>query len=107
MTSDERLTHDPPEGAQSRQAPGDPPQRPLLTRREVAPHEEVTMLEQVPGLPIEVPSPPDLPFRLRCDGAPAGERRLLRGQALADLSDGAGTLAECVVTGVGTVGGRG
>ena len=31
------------------------------------------MLEQVPDLPIEVPSPPDLPLRLRCDGAPAGE----------------------------------
>jgi hypothetical protein len=48
----------------------------------------MTMLEQVPDFPIEVPSPPDLPFRLRCDGAPAGELRLLRRQALADLSDG-------------------
>src|SRR3954449_4064330 len=48
----------------------------------------MTMLEQVPDSPIEVPSPPDLPFRLRRDGAPEGERRLLRGQALAHLSDG-------------------
>jgi hypothetical protein len=54
----------------------------------MAPHEEMTMLEQVPDFPIEVPSPPDLPFRLRCDGAPARELRLLRVQALADLSDG-------------------
>ena len=82
------LLHDSPEGAQSRQAPGDAPQRPLFTRREVALHEEMTMLEQVPNFPIEVPSSPDLRFRLRCDGAPAGELRLLRRQALADLSDG-------------------
>ena len=82
------LLHDPPEGSQSRQPPGDAPQRPLLSRREVAPHEQMTMLEQIPDLPIEVPAPPDLPFRLRCDGAPAGEFRLLRRQALADLSDG-------------------
>src|SRR5262245_35464949 len=34
-----------PEGSQLRQTPADPPQRPLLTRREVAPHEEMTMLE--------------------------------------------------------------
>ena len=83
------LLHDPPEGSQSRQTPGDAPQRPPLIRREVVPHEQMTMLEQVPDLPIEVPSPPDLPFRLRCDGAPAGKLRLLRRQALADLSDGA------------------
>ncbi len=49
----------------------------------------MTMLEQVPDLPIEVPASPDLPFRLRCDGAPAGKLRLLRRQALPDLSDGA------------------
>src|SRR3954454_22449412 len=64
------------------------PQRPLLRRCEVALDEEMTMLEQVADLPIEVPSPPDLPFRFRRDGTPAGERRLLRRQALAGLSDG-------------------
>jgi hypothetical protein len=35
-----------------------------------------------------VPPPPDLPFRFRRDGTPAGELRLLRRQALAGLSDG-------------------
>src|SRR5437016_1425022 len=49
----------------------------------------MTMLKQIPDLPLQVSSPPDLPLRLRRDGAPAGELRLLRGQALADLSDGA------------------
>ena len=36
-----------------------------------------------------MPAPPGLPLRLRRDGPPAGELRLLRGQVLADLSDGA------------------
>src|ERR1700722_3713105 len=40
----------------------------------------MTMLEQVPDLPIEVPAPPDRPFRLRGDGAAAGELRLQRRQ---------------------------
>jgi hypothetical protein len=83
------LLHDPPEGSQSRQASGDAPQRPPLGRREVAPHEQMTMLEQVADLPIEVPAPSGLPSRLRRDRAPAGELRLLRRQALADLSHGA------------------
>src|SRR6516165_11353895 len=48
----------------------------------------MTMLEQVPDFPIEVPPPPDLLFRLRCDRAATGKLRLLRRQALADLSDG-------------------
>jgi hypothetical protein len=82
------LLHDAPEGAQSRQSPGHAPQRPLLRRCEVALDEEMTMLEQVPDFPIEVPPPPDLPFRFRRDGTPAGELRLLRRQALAGLSDG-------------------
>ena len=47
------------------------------------------MLEQVPDLPLQVPAPPGLPFRLRRAGPPARELRLLRRQVLADLSDGA------------------
>src|SRR4051812_46801793 len=49
----------------------------------------MTMLEQVADLPIQVSPPPGCPLRLRRDGAPAGEFRLLCGQALADPSDGA------------------
>src|SRR5512135_3496351 len=83
------LLHRSPEGPQLRQTPADPQQRPVLSRREVASHVEMTMLEQVPDFPLQVSSPPDLPFRLRRAGAPAGKLRLLHGQVLADLSDGA------------------
>src|SRR5690349_2744153 len=48
----------------------------------------MTMLEQVSDLPFQVPAPPGLPLRLRRAGPPARELRLLRGQVLADLSDG-------------------
>jgi hypothetical protein len=61
----------------------------VLTRREVTLDEEMTMREQVPDFPLQVPTPPGLPLRLRRAGAPAGKRRLLRGQVLADLSEGA------------------
>src|SRR5690349_3158286 len=54
----------------------------------MVPHEEMTMLEQVPDFPIEVPAPPDLLFRLRRDRTATGELRLLRRQALANRSDG-------------------
>src|SRR4051812_17080766 len=40
------------------------------------------------NFPLPVPAPPGLPLRLRRRGAPAGKRRLLRGEVLADLSDG-------------------
>ncbi len=46
------------------------------------------MLEQIPDLPIELPSPPDLPLRLRCDGPPAGSFGFCVARRLADLSDG-------------------
>src|SRR6516165_2666079 len=50
--------------------------------------EEMTMLEQVADLPLQVPASPGLPLRLQCAGPPARELRLLRGQVLADRSDG-------------------
>src|SRR5207249_1389130 len=78
------LVHHAPEGPQLRQTPADALQRPALTRREVTPDEEMTMLEQVPDFPLQVPAPPGLPLRLRRAGAPAGQLRLLRGQVLAD-----------------------
>src|SRR4051812_2569890 len=49
----------------------------------------MAMLEQLGDLPVQVPSAPGLSLRLRRAGAPAGKLRLLRGQLLADLSDGA------------------
>jgi hypothetical protein len=46
------------------------------------------MLEQVADLPLQVPASPGLSLRLGCAGPPARELRLLRGQVLADRSDG-------------------
>src|SRR3954467_6980867 len=51
-------------------------------------HEEMTMREQVSALPLQVLASAGLPLRLRRAGPPARELRLLRGQVLADLSDG-------------------
>src|SRR5262249_47764126 len=65
------LLHHLPEGPQLRQTPADAQQRPVLTRRELAPHEEMTMLEQVPNFPPPVPAPPGLPLRLRRAGPSA------------------------------------
>src|SRR5215470_7876145 len=48
----------------------------------------MTMLEQVADLPLEVPASPGLPLRRRRARPPARELRLLRGQVLADRSDG-------------------
>src|SRR5439155_6358041 len=78
-----------PEGPQLRQTPADALQRPVLTRRELTPHEEMTMLEQVADFSLQVPASPGRSLCLRRAGAPAGELRLLRGQVLADLSDSA------------------
>src|SRR6516164_5881108 len=50
-------------------------------------YEEMTMLEQVADLPLQVPASPGLPPRLWCAGPPARQLRLLRGQVLADRSD--------------------
>src|SRR5712671_4205042 len=65
------LFHHGPEGPQLRQTLADALERPALSRREVAPHEEMTMLEQVADFPPEVPAPPGLPLRLRRAGATA------------------------------------
>src|SRR5262249_31089193 len=83
------LLHHLPEGPQLRQTPGDASERLALTRRQVPLHEPMAMLEQVPHLLLQMPASPGLPFRLRCAGAPARQLRLLRGQLLADPSDGA------------------
>ena len=72
-----------------RQTPADAVQCSLLTRRELTPHEEMTMLEQVADFPLQVPASPGLSLGLRRGGAPPGKLRLLRRQVLADLSDGA------------------
>ena len=66
------LLHHLPEGPQLRQPPGDVSERLALTLRQVPLHEQMAMLEQVPHLPLQVPAPPGLPFRLRCAGAPRG-----------------------------------
>ncbi len=83
------LLHHCPEGPQLRQPSADALQRPVLTRRELTLHEEMTMLEQVSDFPLQVPASPGLSLRLRRAGASAGKLRLLRGQMLAHVSDGA------------------
>ena len=83
------LLHHSSEGPQLRQTPSDASEYLALTLREVPLHEQMAMLEQVPDLPLQMPASPGLPSRLRCAGAPARQLRLLRGQVLADPSDGA------------------
>src|SRR5947209_183065 len=83
------LLHHLPEGPQLRQTPADAVQGSMLTWRELTPHEEMTILEQVADFPLQVPASPGLSLRLRRGGASRGKLRLLRGQVLADLSDGA------------------
>jgi len=54
-------------------------QQSALTRRELTLSEEVTMLEEVADLPLQVPASPGLSLRLGRAGPPARELRLLRG----------------------------
>ena len=48
----------------------------VLGRRQMAPHEQVAMLEQIPHLPLQVPAPPGLTLGLRCRAATTHLRHL-------------------------------
>src|SRR6266478_5818207 len=67
------LLHHCPEGSQLRQTPADALQCLVLTRRELTPYEEMTMLEQVADFPLQVPASPGLSLRLRRAGASTGK----------------------------------